>query len=56
MIEPEIKIEVVSSPDPEDGAWEAAREVVADCFLHLLQERIGNTTGADNNGKGDGTG
>lgn len=36
----DLTIEVVSPPNSEAGAWEAARDVLADCFLHLLLERV----------------
>ena len=49
MIEPEIKIEVMSTSDSEAAAWEAARDIVADCFLYLLQEKVSETDGTGNN-------
>ena len=44
MSQQQLTIEIVSVPNPEEGAWEAACEVIAECLLHLLLDRM-NTEG-----------
>ena len=38
-------IEICSTASPEPDAWEKARDVVADCFLHLLKGKICDPVG-----------
>ncbi len=37
-----LTIEVISGTGANANDWESARDVVVDCFIHLLKEKVHN--------------
>jgi len=35
-----LTIEVISTPNQSMDAWENVRDILADCFINLLQEEV----------------